>query len=139
MIFLRDTNEVIGETMKIEMEGCLSFVIYRPVLGGFSALGDYAISWLFSRDQATAGAPLNSSQVDPQSFLKQEQDDDDICFTSIIKAVCSDLVFSLSSTRDRSLFFTFCPHTGVVDSACSLAYSTKYQQLINCLREKSSP
>lgn len=42
MIFLRDTNELIGETMKMEVEECLSFVVYRPVLGGFSALGDYA-------------------------------------------------------------------------------------------------
>lgn len=28
--------------MKMEAEGCLSFVIYRPVLGGFCALGDDA-------------------------------------------------------------------------------------------------
>lgn len=40
--FLRDRNEVIGETVKMEMEECLSFVIYRFVLCGFSALGDYA-------------------------------------------------------------------------------------------------
>lgn len=33
---------MIGETVKMEVEGCLSFVIYRPVLGGFSALGDNA-------------------------------------------------------------------------------------------------
>lgn len=98
------------------------------------------ISWLFSRDEATAGAPLNGSQVDPQSFLKLEQDDyDGVCFTLIIKAVYSDLGFSLSRTWDRSLFFTFWLHTWVIDSACSLTYSTKYQQLINCLREKSSP
>lgn len=57
------------------------------------------INWLFSRDQATAGAPLNGNQVDSQSFLKQEKDDDDcVCFTLIIKSVCSDLVFSLSGT-----------------------------------------
>lgn len=57
------------------------------------------ISWLFSRDEATAGAPLNGSQVDPQSFLKLEQDDyDGVCFTLIIKAVYSDLGFSLSRT-----------------------------------------
>lgn len=41
MIFLRDTNELIEETMKMEVEGCLS-VTYLPILGGFSALGDHA-------------------------------------------------------------------------------------------------
>lgn len=54
------------------------------------------INWLFPRDQATAGLPLNGNRVDPQSFLKQEKDDDYVCFTLVIKAVHPDLVFSLS-------------------------------------------
>lgn len=98
------------------------------------------ISWLFSRDQATVGVPLNGTQVDPQSFLKQEQDyDDDVCFTLLLKAVCSDLVFSLSRTWDRSLFFTFCPHTWIIDSAVPLLILPNISNWLIALEKSNLP
>lgn len=50
------------------------------------------ISWLFSRAQTTAGAPLNGNQVDPLSFLKQEKDDDDYDYVCLVYFNNKDLL-----------------------------------------------